>query len=105
MDHAPIDRFTGGASDGKLFTRMAHSPGAIVEFAVEQNRADRPVPLWGQDLIALALRDVIEGYVGLGNSTTRGYGTVVLADGQAPLPLPSDRWLQLVPGFEPGATP
>jgi hypothetical protein len=50
---------------------------------IEQLDPTRPVPRWGQQLLQLAIRDLADGYVGIGNSSTRGYGTLTLRPGQA----------------------
>ena len=92
--HAPIDRFTGGAASGKLFTRTAWEPGAALTLTIEQARPDHPVPPWGRALILLALADLDAGLIGVGNSTTRGYGTLKAAD---PLPPPAPGWLDTLP--------
>ena len=79
LDHVAIDRFTGGAADAKLFSISAHPPGASLELTIEQVDRDREVPLWARSLLSLALRDLCDGLIGVGNSTTRGYGSVTLA--------------------------
>lgn len=92
LDHAPVDRFTGGAANEKLFTRDSWAPGSSLTLDISQVSVRRPVPEWGRHLITLALRDITDGYVGVGNSTTRGYGTLALADGAALPEVPND-WL------------
>ncbi len=97
LDHAPVDRFTGGAADQKLFTRECFAPGARLTLTIEQTSDRRPVPTWATRLLTLAVRDLVEGLIGVGNSTTRGYGTVRLADDASLPPVPTD-WLDHVPG-------
>ncbi|MDN5789579.1 MAG: RAMP superfamily CRISPR-associated protein [Micrococcales bacterium] len=94
IDHAPIDRFTGGAADAKLFSRIAWQPGALVTLSMRQARQRHPVPDWGRHLIGLAIRDLSDGLIGLGNSTTRGYGSVTTTTA---LPEAPTDWLALVP--------
>lgn len=96
LDHAPVDRFTGGAADGKLFTRESWAPGSTVTLSIYQLAPDRPLPEWGKHLLVLAIRDLRQGLVGVGNSTTRGYGTVEL-DTSATLPDVPDSWFESVP--------
>lgn len=81
--HAPIDRYTGGASNQRLYSRTSFAPGATTTLVIEQLDPTRPVPRWGQQLLQLAIRDLADGYVGIGNSSTRGYGTLTLRPGQA----------------------
>ncbi len=80
LTHAPIDRFTGGAANGKLFAYHAHPSGSETTLHIEQMHATRPVPRWGRVLLGLAIRDLADGYVGIGHATTRGYGTLSVAD-------------------------
>lgn len=94
IDHAPIDRFTGGAADEKLFTHEAWQPGARMRLTISQAHPQRPVPDWGKHLLTFALRDLGDGLVGLGASTTRGYGTVSVS---SPLPDVPSGWLDGVP--------
>jgi len=96
LDHAPVDRFTGGAADGKLFTRESWAPGSTVTLSIYQLAPDRPLPEWGKHLLVLAIRDLHQGLVGVGNSTTRGYGTVELDTSDA-LPDVPDNWFESVP--------
>ena len=99
--HAPIDRFTGGAADAKLFERGSWRPGATLTLTVEQVSTQRPVPEWARHLLALVARDLHDGLIGVGNSTTRGYGTVALSD-PAALPAVTPGWSDTI---EPRDTP
>jgi len=103
LDHGPVDRFTGGAADGKLFTRESWALGSTLTLSIYQLSPHRPVPEWGKDLVVMAIRDVASGFVGVGNSTTRGYGTVHLQEGEA-LPGVPDNWLESVPGAQAEVT-
>jgi CRISPR/Cas system CSM-associated protein Csm3 (group 7 of RAMP superfamily) len=96
--HAPIDRFTGGAAEGKLFARTSWAPGARLLLAVEQVTALRPVPMWAHSLLALVVRDLDDGLIGVGNSTTRGYGTVTLEDSESRPAVPAN-WLNALAGL------
>lgn len=92
FSHAPVDRFTGGASDQKLYTRAGWAPGSTMTLVIDQLSPSRPVPGWAAALIGLAVRDLTDGLLGVGNATTRGYGTVVLAEGED-LPIVPAEWL------------
>lgn len=77
-NHVAIDRFTGGARRHLLYadevltdTRFTLRISAVRP-GFELSPADR-------GLILLAIRDLHDGLIGLGKSTTRGYGTVRLA--------------------------
>lgn len=93
--HGPIDRFTGGAADGKLFERTSWRPGSTVTATLQQISPLRPVPEWARCLLVLVARDLHDGLIGVGNSTTRGYGTVALVEPGA-LPSVPEGWLESV---------
>ncbi len=76
LDHAPIDRFTGGAADAKLFTRTSWAPSATLTLTIEQIGRAGAIPGWARALVTLAVRDLHDGLIGIGNATTRGYGTL-----------------------------
>lgn len=86
-DHVAISRWTGGADDGKLFATVAPLPEQasppetgfwepmvldldISRFAAAED-VDRALLL-----LALLLRDLTDGWIGIGHGTTRGYGEV-----------------------------
>lgn len=92
IPHVAIDRFSGGAADEKLYFHKAYLPGATVELKVEQKDERRPVPVWGRQLLALAIRDLSDGLIGLGSATTRGYGTLTTSESLIDL-LPRDGWV------------
>lgn len=100
--HAPIDRFTGGVvtggldTAGKLYTNKSYAPGSRARLVVKHLPGRPEVPLWARSLIALAIRDVAEGYVGVGNSTTRGYGTLQLVTGHEVPPIDREWFNQLL---------
>jgi CRISPR/Cas system CSM-associated protein Csm3 (group 7 of RAMP superfamily) len=73
-NHVAIDRFTGGARDGLLFTQQVVVAGtATLEIHARQPLADGD-----RGLLLLAIRDIDEGYLGIGGATTRGCGTLRL---------------------------
>ena len=76
LSHVAIDRFTGGSANSKLYTHVAKAPGSTTRVVIEQMDLDRVVPSWARHLLVLAVRDIVDGYVGVGSATTRGYGTV-----------------------------
>lgn len=101
IHHAPIDRFTGGAATGgsiagaggKLYSYRAWPPGSRTVLDIAQLDMKRPVPVWASSLLTLAVRDLADGYVGVGHATTRGYGTLTLSDGASLPRIPGD-WLE-----------
>lgn len=46
----------------------------------------------GRQLLALAIRDLSDGLIGLGSATTRGYGTLTTSKSLVDL-LPRDGWV------------
>jgi CRISPR/Cas system CSM-associated protein Csm3 (group 7 of RAMP superfamily) len=81
--YVAVDRITGGARDKLLYT------SEVVEYG-ETTLTIRPlgpVPEGGWGLVLMALRDLHDGYVGIGRGNTRGHGTVELADPSALDPL------------------
>lgn len=80
--HVAIDRFTGGAADGLLYAEEVVTSGGL---ALEVSGL-RTCPPWTRGMLLLALRDVHEGYMGVGGGTTRGQGSLAApADTFAPL--------------------
>ncbi|MGW2320091.1 RAMP superfamily CRISPR-associated protein [Streptomyces sp. NPDC001680] len=75
--HVAIDRFTGGAADGLLFTDEVIETG---EFTLAIG-TEGEVPALARAALVLALWDLHTGLVGLGGGTTRGYGTIRCAPG------------------------
>ena len=86
--HVAISRWTGGADDGKLFATLA--PGAWfgrredpeawepITLAIDLSRLGDTEDelLSALRLLTLVLRDLAEGWIGLGHSTSRGYGEI-----------------------------
>jgi CRISPR/Cas system CSM-associated protein Csm3 (group 7 of RAMP superfamily) len=75
--HVAIDRFTGGALDGALYTMevleagsfpltVQRLPGAVDDDLASQVRA----------VLRLVLEDLNDGIIGMGGGTARGYGSV-----------------------------
>lgn len=76
-NHVGIDRFTGGARRHLLFADQAVT-GARFTLRVTMTRRDDELRPADRGLLLLAVRDLHDGFVGIGRSTTRGYGTVRL---------------------------
>lgn len=74
--HVAIDRFTGGAATGLLYTRDAVETGCVD--LVVTCIPGRAVPGHAEQLIDLALRDLTDGLIGLGGGSSRGYGDLRL---------------------------
>lgn len=72
--HVSIDRFTGGAARGRLFTEEVVATGKVtVRFQI-----DEAVESWALPLLQWVARDINDGYVGVGHGTTRGLGFLEL---------------------------
>jgi CRISPR/Cas system CSM-associated protein Csm3 (group 7 of RAMP superfamily) len=66
-----IDRFTGGGADGLKFNAEAvYQPMLSGQMTIDLQRLD----LWALGLLALLLRDLIEGDIVLGFGAAKGYG-------------------------------
>ncbi|WP_300603282.1 RAMP superfamily CRISPR-associated protein [Trebonia sp.] len=84
--HVAIDRFTGGALDGALYTMEVLEAGTFelrvdlldhdAEGLAEQIRA----------VLRLVLEDLDDGIIGLGGGVARGYGTVTVDFASSLLP-------------------
>ena len=74
--HVAIDRFTGGARDGSLFTVRAVKRGTDVPLRVRWNRGDMPGPV--RNLMLHVARDLHDGLATVGGMGTRGYGWLEL---------------------------
>lgn len=74
--HVSIDRFTGGARDGQLFTHADVPIGARFELRIDT--LGTAIPPWSTALLAAVMLDIHDGYVGFGGGTTRGAGTAFL---------------------------
>jgi CRISPR/Cas system CSM-associated protein Csm3 (group 7 of RAMP superfamily) len=71
--HAPIDRFTGGAADSLLHTVASIREG--VEFAQIITASEELGPAV-ENLVRHVIRDLTDGYRGVGRGSSRGYGWV-----------------------------
>lgn len=94
-DHVAISRWTGGADDGKLFATVA--PGReltwdplVLDLDLSRlgSRAEARSAVM---LLAYVLRDLAEGWVGVGHGSTRGYGEIGAAPGSILFEFP-DGW-------------
>jgi len=79
--HVAIDRFTGGATPGLLFTDEVVDRG---RFQVRVDRLGGTDDQWklAEALLVLVAQDLHDGYVAIGGATTRGQGTVRLTSAQ-----------------------
>jgi CRISPR/Cas system CSM-associated protein Csm3 (group 7 of RAMP superfamily) len=73
-NHVAIDRFTGAARDGLLFAQEVVTAGSITL----EIHTGQPLDDADRGLLLLAIRDIHDGYVGVGGATTRGCGTLRL---------------------------
>ena len=66
-----IDRFTGGvAGSAKFDAEAVYQPVLAGTITIDLKR----MPLWGLGLLALVLRDLMEGDIPLGFGAGKGYG-------------------------------
>ena len=77
VPHVAIDRFTGGAMRGGLFTETVASQTSTV-LTVEIDEG--PLADVAEALVRQAALDLDDGYLGLGHATRRGLGAASLAD-------------------------
>jgi len=75
--HVAIDRFTGGAQEGLLYTVQALESGTF-DLVVEPLGPDLDEPRVAEirALLRLALEDLDDGLTGIGAGVARGYGSV-----------------------------
>lgn len=85
--HVGIDRVTGGARDGLLFSVEAVDAGAETTLVIS---SDSPLPTALSNLLDHAVWDLHDGLIGLGGMTSRGYGWLELADPSVVAPGPVD---------------
>lgn len=76
--HVAIDRFTGGAAKGLLYSRDVVESG-FLELTIARIPG-RAVPSHTKQLIDLTLRDLTDGLIGLGGGSSRGYGDLRLVE-------------------------
>jgi CRISPR/Cas system CSM-associated protein Csm3 (group 7 of RAMP superfamily) len=77
--HVAVDRFTGGASEGKLFSVRpvkVDIPWTSIRIVVDFSRPGPIEPLVGLALFELIARDMEEGLVSIGFGTNRGLGEI-----------------------------
>ena len=81
-EHVAIDRWTGGASDGALYTVLeAHSPSfGTVCLTVNPARVPVHVRKSAIALLYLLISELIDGYVPLGFGVNRGLGDVAASN-------------------------
>jgi CRISPR/Cas system CSM-associated protein Csm3 (group 7 of RAMP superfamily) len=75
--HVAIDRFTGGALDGALYTMEVLEAGSF-PLAVERlpGAVDDDLARQVRAVLRLVLEDLNDGIIGMGGGTARGYGSV-----------------------------
>ncbi|RMH82770.1 MAG: DNA repair protein [Actinomyces sp.] len=91
--HVAIDRFTGGAHDGKLWTDEVVTAGTFPLVIT----SPRPLSTTHRRLLEHAAADLHDGYAAFGGRTGRGHGTVRLDPPPAPEPLGADELPRLRP--------
>ena len=74
--HVAIDRFTGGAREGSLFTFEAVPRGVEFTLTIEGQEG---LPTVG-NMLDHVLRDLSEGLIGVGGHGSRGYGWIETMD-------------------------
>jgi CRISPR/Cas system CSM-associated protein Csm3 (group 7 of RAMP superfamily) len=95
-DHVAIDRFTGGASEGALYsarpvpktvttnctrTELRWAPIKIaIDFSSRLNKPDETSRLAELSLLELLICDMCEGFVPIGFGTNRGLGDIEIND-------------------------
>jgi CRISPR/Cas system CSM-associated protein Csm3 (group 7 of RAMP superfamily) len=77
VPHVAIDRFTGGAMRGGLFTEtVASQTSAVLTVEIDEG----PLADVAEALVRQAALDIDDGYLGLGHATRRGLGAASLAE-------------------------
>lgn len=82
--HVALDRFTGGGRDKHLFDNEEVNRGVITL----RVRELAPLPSWAEPLLRWCARDLADGMIGIGGMTSRGLGTLRLADGEPEIGAP-----------------
>lgn len=80
LPHVGIDRITGGARPGLLFTERAVR--GTLHLRISTDRPDL-LPDWARGVLWHTVRDIADGFLAVGGRTTRGLGTLAVLD---PLP-------------------
>lgn len=78
--HVGIDRITGGARRNLLFTEQIVLAG---RFTLRVDLIGDAVSIAERALLDAVVRDIHDGYVGIGSRVTRGLGTVRLVDARS----------------------
>ena len=78
--HVSIDRVTGGARAERLFTDQPVETGSV-RLSIWSST---PVPDWVGVLLDTIVADIADGLVGIGGNTSRGYGSLTLAESERP---------------------
>ncbi|GAA0543967.1 RAMP superfamily CRISPR-associated protein [Actinomadura livida] len=76
VQHVALDRVTGGARDGQLYTLEVVTSGTVV-LNLEVHGALTPAV---RALLDLAVADIHDGHLGVGAATTRGLGRLLLSN-------------------------
>lgn len=77
QDFVAIDRFTGGSSKGQKFNaEMVYAPTLKGFLEIDLHRIEP----WGLGLLALVIRDLIQGDITFGFGAAKGYGHCTVKD-------------------------
>jgi CRISPR/Cas system CSM-associated protein Csm3 (group 7 of RAMP superfamily) len=80
--HVAIDRWTGGAADGMLFSVLepVHTAWHDLRLVLDLGRLPETLCLPGLMLLLLTLRDLLQNRLPLGFATNRGMGELVVSE-------------------------
>lgn len=101
--HVALDRFTGGAAEGLLYTEEVAESGTLT-LAIGTDRAPDALPAPALAALTLALQDLHDGLIGLGKGTTRGQGTLRCTQPDLLARLASEARVTLTRSIPAGAT-
>ncbi|MFF6815166.1 RAMP superfamily CRISPR-associated protein [Streptomyces sp. NPDC012403] len=73
--HVALDRFTGGAAEGLLYSEEVAESGTLT-LTIGSDRDPGTLPAPAVAALTLALRDLHDGLIGIGKGVTRGQGTL-----------------------------
>jgi CRISPR/Cas system CSM-associated protein Csm3 (group 7 of RAMP superfamily) len=106
VPHVSIDRFTGGASDSKLFSERPLWQGEFPELKLTVLDADQ-IPTTTRQALKAALEDLVQGRLALGAGAGRGLGFFEPAPGGMPAVECSagDDWFNQSPQPQPSHAP
>jgi CRISPR-associated RAMP protein (TIGR02581 family) len=71
-EYVAVDRFTGGAAEGKKFNAEAAAPGVVMAGELHLEIGPGRLEDWGLGLLALVLRDLLLGDLPVGFGTAKG---------------------------------